>query len=237
MGARGARPATSAAGRRAGSAVAAARCRARRRRACSTRRCRPSCSTPTARRSRCRAAASRRPPPAGLWCAALPGGGGPLGGVERAVGPRPALVGPPAPARAVAGGRRSGPASPASWCSSAAAPRSRRSTTDPRRGRGDRVGSQRSMATGRARPRQVTSSPALRGWYLSNTSVRARSSSSDRRSPARVAAYVDVAHRARSPRFGLQVAYPVGGVARAREQVERVAVAGVPDLDLVVVAR
>ena len=33
-------------------------------------------------------------PPAGLRCAALPGGGGPLVGVERALGPRPALVGP-----------------------------------------------------------------------------------------------------------------------------------------------
>ena len=47
-------------------------------------------------------------PPAGLRCAALPDGGRTAGGVERAVGPRPALVGRPPPARALAGGRRRG---------------------------------------------------------------------------------------------------------------------------------
>ena len=138
-----------------------------------TRRCPPTCSTPTVNRSRCRAAASRRPRRRGCgarrcpvaaarWCRGAGRGPTTSGGGTIGAGAR-------------CGRSSSTAASPASWCSSVAAPRSRRSTTDTRAVR--RVGSQRSMATGRARACQETSSPALRDWYLSNTSVRACSSS------------------------------------------------------------
>ncbi len=100
------------------------------------------------------------------------GRGGRVGGP---VGPRPAVVGATPSPGAVAGGGRH--------------PRHRgrlpgRAGTRPRRGGGALrlIGAERvtSRATGRARARHDTSSPALRGWYLSNTTVRARSSSSRR---------------------------------------------------------
>ena len=106
-----------------------------------------------------------------------------VGVVERAVGPRPPLVGPPAPARAVAGGRATA-ASPASWCSSAAAPRSRRSTTDLA-GWGAESGVRgRWRRGGRGRARRRARRRSAAGTCRTRACGRVRPPP-DRRSPAR----------------------------------------------------
>ncbi len=124
-------------------------------------------------------------PPAALWCAALPGGGGRLGASN---GPwahdlrwwdrrrRCALW-----QVVVAGEHDTGVA--CLVVLERGAPRSRRSTTDRVPAVRVAYGAPRpqtatSSATGSARSRHDSSSPALRGWYLSNTRVRARRSSS-----------------------------------------------------------
>ena len=90
---------------------------------------------------------------------------------------------------------------------------------------------------GNADSRQPSRLPLLRGWYLSNTSVRASFLGGivDHSSCGVVGRIADShGHR----RFRAQVPNPVGAVTATGEHVERVVgVGGEPDLDLVRLAR
>ena len=92
----------------------------------------------------------------------------------------------------------------------------------------------RSSATGSADSRQPSRFPWLRGWYFSNTSVRARRASAGSSIDTCGGLVGRVAHPHGHRRLGAQVPDPVGAVA-ARPPACRgsVVVGGEPDLDLV----
>ena len=206
----------------------------RRRHVCMHRRSRPSCSTPTARPSRCRAAARRRLRRRACAATCSPTAVAPSTAWAGPWAPRPALVGPRDPTAGARSGRW--------WSGDTVTHQRRRASWRSRAVRATVEARLRlNLAWRGGRSRRAASARAIGeiagvpGGYLSNTSRRVRACPRRARLDDACVAYVVVSRVARHRRVDLQVAHPVGAVTTAGHQVERVAPLGAdePDLDLV----